>query len=76
MFTLNKHKTNKNKNQYQQTDHFSDVVYLQIRMTEDGFGRRMMDSDVKWDRYIRLLSSDFNGRVPGYWRRWAIIGTS
>ena len=42
--TPNKHTTN--KNQYQKTDHFSDVVYLQIRMT---------DSDVKSDRYIHLF---------------------
>ena len=46
MFTQNKHTTNKNKILYQKTDHFSDVVYLQTRMT---------DSDVKSDRYIRLL---------------------
>ena len=56
MFTQNKHTTNKNL--YQKTDHFSDVTYLQIRMTDDGFGRRMTDSDVKSDRHIRLFNQE------------------
>ena len=41
MFTQYKHTTNKNKILYQKTDHFSDVVYLQTRMTDSDVGSRI-----------------------------------